>query len=318
MKTIGFATEYYTLWDVRVEPKYFTDLNGVHHLQSNVTHYNYIQNISKDLATVKDKYPDLSINEELKGKTAAWSKTSEDLTPEILKFGKYSGKSVQEVSEIDFHYILWLLENGRGETIKVCMALPIVIAHFEAVEIKRNQAIASHPVIESGEVELTFYTNPNKIGQDLDFILRNSSVLGEIPSTLVWNTVNEYSSPKSNDWFVLESAKPCNGSSYDYRISKYKDSPLFSLNGHNYDTIEEAKREAEIQELSNQHTLENFYQPTAYAPFLNKYFAVASIGEGNTIYVFFDDVKVPPLHNIVRQAKKFLDQEGLEYSTKTL
>ena len=98
MLKIGFATEFYTLWDVTTEPKYFTDSYGNHWLQGENTYFGYIQNISKDLSTVKTKYPDLEIDEDLRGKNRSWSRsTEEDLTPQILKFGKYYGKSIQEV-----------------------------------------------------------------------------------------------------------------------------------------------------------------------------------------------------------------------------
>lgn len=162
MQKIGFATEFYTLWDVTEEPKYFTDSYGNHWLQEIKTYYGYIQNISKDLATVKAKYPDLDIDEDLRGKNRSWSRTTqEDLTPHILKFGKYSGKPIAEVAEFDFGYILWLLENGRSETKRVCYELPKVIEHFAEVERKKQEAMESHPIAESGEVEITFLSNPN-------------------------------------------------------------------------------------------------------------------------------------------------------------
>ena len=63
MERIGFATEYYTLWDVTNENQYFTDTYGNHHLQSIRTNFCYIKNISKDLSIVEAKYPGVSIDE---------------------------------------------------------------------------------------------------------------------------------------------------------------------------------------------------------------------------------------------------------------
>ena len=170
MKVIGFATQFYTLWDITTEEEYFTDNYGNHWLKGIKTNYWYIQNISKDLAVVKAKYPDLKIDEELKGKTASWEKRSEDLTPHILKFGKYSGRSISEVVEIDFSYIIWLIENGRRETRLVCEELPQVVQYRAEIEKKRAEAMASHPVIENGEVEIAFTSNPNRlVGEDLTY-----------------------------------------------------------------------------------------------------------------------------------------------------
>ena len=84
-----------------------------------------------------------------------------DLSPEILKFGKYSGKSIQEVSEIDFKYILWLLEKGRVETKKVCNLLPLVISYFEQQEKEKQDKINGWKVVENGIHEVTFMGNPN-------------------------------------------------------------------------------------------------------------------------------------------------------------
>ena len=163
MLRIGFATEYYTLWDVHDEPQYFTDSYGKHWLQRIKTHFNYMQNISKDLSVVKAKYPDVKIDEDLKGQTRSFIKSTEDdLSPEILKFGKYCGKPIAEVAETDFDYVLWLVANARLETRNVCMALSKVQEFIAERERQRQEKENSHPAAQSGEVEITFLMNPNK------------------------------------------------------------------------------------------------------------------------------------------------------------
>lgn len=163
MKTIGFATEYFTLWDKRDESVYFTDSYGNQWLREIITHYSFIKNVSKDLAIVKSMFPDLVVDVDLKGKKGNWSLSrGQDLTPQILKFGKYSGKSIFDVSEIDFNYILWLIENAKPETKNVCLELPKVINYFSELEIKEELERNSHPAAESGQVEVTFFSNPNR------------------------------------------------------------------------------------------------------------------------------------------------------------
>ncbi len=285
MKTIGFATEFYTLWDVDSQPTYFQDSYGTIHVTGVVTHYNYIKNISTDLDKVKQLYPNMPIDDSLKGKSRSFSTTKEeDTTPDILKFGKYKGQSIQDVSESDFGYILWLLENGYKRTIDALKLLPKVIAHLAKIEREEKEMMDSYPVIQSGEVEIEFSSNPNRLGEELSAIYKRAKVLGDIPSTLTWNEVNAYENEKSKDWFTLEQ-------SGSYKITRYKDSDFVSLDGHNYPTILEAKKAAEEQELSNKGLLSMFMKDTEFTPLLNMYYAIASVGEGNEITVFFNDVK---------------------------
>lgn len=167
MLTIGFATEYYTLWDVRKEIVYFTDAYGNHHPQNEVTHYSYIRNVSKDMGTATAAHPGVPVDETLRGQTRSFEcRSAEDLTPELLKFGKYQGLTIQDVAKKDFGYILWLLENGRPYLVELCKALPEVIAHFQEVERNRAAAMDALPVIESGINEITFLGNPNYTVRD--------------------------------------------------------------------------------------------------------------------------------------------------------
>ena len=291
MKTIGFATEFYTLWEVDTQPVYFTDSYGVHHLTGTKTNYGYIQNVSTDLDKVKALFPGVVIDESLRGKSRSFSVSKEeDTTPHILKFGRHCGRTIQDVCDIDFNYILWLIENANNvATRNLCKELPTVKAHFEKIEMDREARMNALPVIESGLVEVEFQTNPNHTGAELNFIYKNSSKLLPVPSTLVWEVVNEFSSKNNNDWFMLERAK-C-ATHIGYSIMRYRDSNQVSVMGHNFDTIEEAKQHVEIQELMNACKLSQYEVPTEYTPFMSKHYAIASIGEGNTIYVFFDQIK---------------------------
>ncbi len=288
MTTIGFATQFYTLWDVDSQPTYFQDSYGNTHQTGVITHYHYIKNISTDIDKVKELYPNTPIDDSLKGRNRDFSVTKEeDTTPEILKFGKYRGMSIQDVSKSDFGYILWLLENGQEKTKSVCMELPKVIEHFAKIERQEKELMDSYPVIQSGEVEIEFTTNPNRVGEELLEVYKNAKVLVGIPSTLSWVVVNEWadaSAAKYKDWFTLEQ-------SGRYKITRWKDSKGVSLDGQNYATIGEAKEAAEIQELTNKGLLSMYYKDTEFAPLLTKWYAIASLGEGNEVFVFFNEIK---------------------------
>ena len=110
------------------------------------------------------QYPNIPIDEELRGKTRSfsWTNQEEDKCPEILKFGKYSGRNISEVAEMDFGYILWLLENANNAaTRNACAALPKVIEHFAKIEQENKDRMAAYPVAKSGVNEVTFTGNPN-------------------------------------------------------------------------------------------------------------------------------------------------------------
>jgi hypothetical protein len=139
MKTkqvIGFANKYYTLWTIREEEKYITDSYGKHWLVGTNTHYIYEKNISFDLDKVKYQYPDLSILEDLRGKTQSWVKEStEDLCPNIMKFGKYIYQDIDNIVISDFQYIIWMVSNKSYTSNGIYAAnLPIVKQHFKDIE----------------------------------------------------------------------------------------------------------------------------------------------------------------------------------------
>lgn len=173
MLTIGFATEFYTLWDVSSEHVYFTDAYGNHHLTGTKYNYFYQKNISKDLSKVKELYPSLGIDEGLRGKIRSWSETkpAEDTTPEILKFGKHIGRNVAEVAELDFNYTLYLLNNCRSEKTKDAIAaLPKVAEYFSAKQAEKEARVNGYALVQDGRQELTFCGNPNRLVREIAFV----------------------------------------------------------------------------------------------------------------------------------------------------
>lgn len=68
MKVIGFANQFYTLWEVNT-----TTIDYGHGHKAEVTRSEYIKNISLDEETAKEKYPDARIDMSLKGKTRSFT-----------------------------------------------------------------------------------------------------------------------------------------------------------------------------------------------------------------------------------------------------
>ena len=115
MNTIGFATEFYTLWDVTSEATYFTDAYGNVHTTGSKTNYCYIKNVSTDLDKVKTLFPTAPIDENLRGKSNSFVVTKEeDTTPHILKFGRYIGRTIEDVANIDFNYIFYVIKEATN------------------------------------------------------------------------------------------------------------------------------------------------------------------------------------------------------------
>ena len=105
MKAIGFTNKYYTLWEIWEEHRPLG--NGRSYV---ITHYNYIKNISFDRETAISKYPELPIDETLRGHTRSWNSTKEVWdNVDTFRFGKYCGQKIEE--NTDTQYIAWYWEN---------------------------------------------------------------------------------------------------------------------------------------------------------------------------------------------------------------
>lgn len=156
-KIIGFATQFYTLWDYEAVPQYKTDSYGNHH-QTGVSHnYYYIKNVSTDLDKVKALFPNVEIDTDLRG-TSSFTRNEKLSLPENFFWaGKYAGKLIDDILEIDFKYCLWSAENYNMPYIT---NHPKYIAHFEAIEQKKRMDIENAQTVKPGDVvELEFLRN---------------------------------------------------------------------------------------------------------------------------------------------------------------
>jgi hypothetical protein len=156
-KIIGFATQFYTLWDYEAVPRYKTDSYGKHH-QTGVNHnYYYIKNVSTDIDKVKILFPNVEIDTELRGTSSFTRNEKLDLPENYFWGGKYAGKLIDDILEIDFKYCLWSAENYNMPYIT---NHPKYIAHFEAIEKAEQDEINSKNLLKVGDiVELEFTRN---------------------------------------------------------------------------------------------------------------------------------------------------------------
>lgn len=184
---IGFATQFYTLWDYEAIPQYKTDNYGNHH-QTGVDHkFYYIKNISTDLGKVKALFPNIEIDTELRGTSSFTRNEKLDLPENYFWGGKYNGRLIDEIIEIDFKYCLWSAENYNMPYIT---NHPKYIAHFEAIERAKQDEIKSKKLLKVGDiVELEFTRN----GYNVDTECWTEANYNDIEITVNCNGVKQVS-----------------------------------------------------------------------------------------------------------------------------
>ena len=157
MKIIGFATQFYTLWDYEAIPQYKTDSYGNHHQIGIVHNYCYCKNISTDLEKVKSMYPNITIDNGLRGTKSFTRSEAINLPNNYFWYGKYAGKLIDEIIESDFGYCLWSAENYNMPYI---LSHPKYLAHFKAIEEQKQLEINMAQTVKVGDViELEFVRN---------------------------------------------------------------------------------------------------------------------------------------------------------------
>lgn len=165
---IGFATKFYTLWDYESVSQYKADSYGNHH-QIGINHkYYYIKNISTDLDKVKSLFPDVEIDEELRGKTKSFTYSEKiDLPEGYFWHGKHSGKLIDEVIQSDFNYCIWAADNITGSVSDFIKNHPKYKSHIEAIEGIELEKINTVKPLKVGDVvELDFVRNGYNSNED--------------------------------------------------------------------------------------------------------------------------------------------------------
>ena len=112
---IGFSNVMFTLWDVQEHNSYTTDSWGNHHLSSSWVQYTYLKNVSKSREKVIELYPDLTINEEIRGTKSYEVSIYEDkYSPEVFSKGFLSGTLISECSDIsNLKWSYWAERNSE-------------------------------------------------------------------------------------------------------------------------------------------------------------------------------------------------------------
>lgn len=112
MEIIGFATQFYTLWNVNTYP--ICDYKGKQIGER--TQYNYIKNISKSLDEVKSNFPNTPIDMSLKGERefSRCSYYEKEVIPyTCYQYGQYKYQEIEDVN--DNSYLCWYYRNGVSE-----------------------------------------------------------------------------------------------------------------------------------------------------------------------------------------------------------
>lgn len=127
MKTIGFANQYYTLWNVT---KTKVAINPFQVIER--SHFTYIQNLSKDLEKAKEKISgDFVLDLELRGDVREFytdGEPSQEIPESVFKFGKYIYQDITSCK--DFDYVKWYYSETDNE-----FALEVLLKNgFELVD----------------------------------------------------------------------------------------------------------------------------------------------------------------------------------------
>ena len=166
---IGFATQFYTLWNYEAVKNYTADAYGNYYVSS-VTHkYYYIKNISKDLEKVRAMYPGIEIDESLRGQSRDFSMIEKvDLPEGYFWFGKYYGKTIDEVIKSDFSYCLWASECGSFDIATQIKKHQVYIDHFKKIEEEEAEIIKNAQTLKIGDtVDLKCISNGIDVLDDI-------------------------------------------------------------------------------------------------------------------------------------------------------
>lgn len=202
MRKIGFANQYYTLWEVTVIPQYTQYGNFVVHTH-NLVHNDYIQNIAVSEKKVKSLYPEFDsiFDDSLKGCSRSFesTQTNEDWWGagygEVREFdhGKYIGQTINEVFTKDPLYLKWYRDqfdtfgNRYRETVKKNIQLFEPLQAWEAQRLTELEEVLweAFTMVEEGVeqvVTVTMDTNPLEYDDeegllDISWFARMSSTL---------------------------------------------------------------------------------------------------------------------------------------------
>jgi len=174
---IGFATQYYTLWNYDSEKTYGTDAYGNRYVTSITHKYYYRKNISMDLEKVKKLYPDVEIEDDLRGQSRDFCRTEKVERPTgYFWFGKHYGEKIDNVIKEDFNYCLWAVERCDYDIQEQIQKHPVYLEYLKNEELKKQELLKNGQIVKEGEtVELQFLTNAGFTG-DIDYCITTAQL----------------------------------------------------------------------------------------------------------------------------------------------
>lgn len=102
---IGFASEFYTLWRLDCEPYFDSQgrLLGYHWRGT------FIKNVAKDIARVRELFPDLEIDTSLRGHHSfnTFEAHKEVFPDDVFGFGKYKGQYIESCTDVEYLHWAW-------------------------------------------------------------------------------------------------------------------------------------------------------------------------------------------------------------------
>jgi len=158
-QVIGFATEFYTLWNYHTSPRYVLDSYGKYHQAGVDHHYEYVKNITTDEDKARALYPTARFDKDLRG-SRSFIREEKNLPIEFFWFGKYSGQKIEDVIQKDFAYCLWAEGNASLKVSEYIKSLPVWSEKMKEREAGKANEIADYPSLKKGEVvNIHFTTN---------------------------------------------------------------------------------------------------------------------------------------------------------------
>lgn len=201
MIKIGFANQYFTLWEVTVTPQYTQYGNFTVHTHDMV--YNdYIKNISIREDKVRKLYPDFDsiFDENLRGKSRSFESTQEcgDWwgagygAVRVFDHGKFIDMSIEEVFEKEPEYLIWYRDQFDPFNSKYRQAVKKNIQLFEplqAWEEKRREELEealweAFTMTEEGEQVVTAHMDTNPVEYSDDECYLDYTWFARMSSTL--------------------------------------------------------------------------------------------------------------------------------------
>lgn len=161
-KAIGFSNKYYTAWEI------YSETETTDYGKREITHYQYIKNLSFDFDTAKSKW-DGDFIEGLRGKSHSFDTEKHIYDPEVFSFGKYYGTLISENK--DYDYIHWyynqICEENPTKQMKIIKGILEPLGYvFEKYQCYSPDA---WKVIQNYRKEIE-ETKQRILNKDIDFI----------------------------------------------------------------------------------------------------------------------------------------------------